>query len=173
MPCNLGPVDEVIRVKGTDRAKLFRGEGDKSTWDEVGSSSIPGEIVCAFLYAQIEAMDAINARRRAIERRHREGLPALERGGRLRPPVIPEGRESQHHISYIVPASRRTRDAPMAFLEERGVKAACKPWAPCVHRGGTSGSRPAEVGRAFTRRPSPSGLSDRDVRTVSWICTLP
>jgi dTDP-4-amino-4,6-dideoxygalactose transaminase len=114
---------EVLRDKGTDRARFLRGEVDKYTWVDAGSSCIPSEIASAFLYGQLEAMDAIRARRREIDRRYREGLLPLERAGRLRLPVIPEGCDSPHPFFYILLESGRARDALMASLRERGVRA--------------------------------------------------
>lgn len=115
---------EILRDKGTNRARFFRGEVDKYTWVDIGSSYVPSEIVSAFLYAQLEAMSAIKGRRREIDRRYREGLESLERVGLLRMPVIPEGCDSQHHIFYILLKDRRARDGLMAFLKARGVGAA-------------------------------------------------
>jgi dTDP-4-amino-4,6-dideoxygalactose transaminase len=80
---------EIIRDKGTNRAKFFRGEVDKYTWIDHGSSYIPSEIACAFLAAQLEAMDAIKIRRRAIDRFYREQLEPLEAQGMLRLSYIP------------------------------------------------------------------------------------
>src|SRR4051794_5919100 len=77
---------EIIRDKGTNRAKFFRGEVDKYTWIDTGSSYIPSELACAFLAAQVEAMDAIKERRRAIDRFYREALGPLEDEGLLRLP---------------------------------------------------------------------------------------
>ncbi|WP_406697790.1 dTDP-4-amino-4,6-dideoxygalactose transaminase [Singulisphaera sp. Ch08] len=114
---------EILRDKGTNRAKFFRGEVDKYTWVDVGSSAIPSEIVCAFLYAQLEAMDAIKARRHAIDIRYREGLSDLEAAGRLRLPAIPEGCDSPFHTVYLMLESGAIRDALMAYLRERGVMA--------------------------------------------------
>ncbi|SIO42863.1 dTDP-4-amino-4,6-dideoxygalactose transaminase [Singulisphaera sp. GP187] len=114
---------EILRDKGTNRAKFFRGEVDKYTWVDVGASAIPSEIACAFLFAQLEAMDAIKARRRAIDRRYREGLSSLATAGRLRFPTIPEGCDSPFHTVFLMLESGSTRDALMAYLRERGVMA--------------------------------------------------
>jgi dTDP-4-amino-4,6-dideoxygalactose transaminase len=114
---------EILRDKGTNRAKFFRGEVDKYTWVDVGSSYIPAEITCAFLAAQLEAMDAIKERRRVIERIYRQRLEPLEREGLLRMPIVLEGSETNHQTFFILLDSGPTRDALMAFLKQNGVSA--------------------------------------------------
>ena len=104
---------EIIRDKGTNRAKFFRGEVDKYTWVDVGSSYIPSEIACAFLYAQLEAMDAIKARRR----RDRPDLPRRcsrrwRTRGLLRLPCVPAECESHYRTFYIVLEQRRRPATP-------------------------------------------------------------
>ncbi|MBX6315219.1 MAG: dTDP-4-amino-4,6-dideoxygalactose transaminase [Isosphaeraceae bacterium] len=115
---------EIIRDKGTNRARFFRGEVDKYTWVDVGSSYIPSEINCAFLYAQLEVMDAIKARRRAIDWAYRQRLGPLEEEGLLRLPIIPVGCESHHRTFYVILNSAKTRDALLAHLKEHGIGAA-------------------------------------------------
>jgi len=114
---------EILRDKGTNRAKFFRGEVDKYTWVDVGSSYIPAEITCAFLCAQLEAMDAIKERRRAVDRGYRERLEPLERAELLRLPCIPEWADSHCRTFYIVLNTGATRDALMEYLKQNGVSA--------------------------------------------------
>jgi dTDP-4-amino-4,6-dideoxygalactose transaminase len=114
---------EILRDKGTDRAKFLRGEVDKYTWVDVGSSYLPSEISCAFLAAQIEAMDAIKARRRAIDRHYRRRLSRLEAEGRLRLPCVPPDRESHFRSFHLLLESGEVRDGLMAFLKRHGVSA--------------------------------------------------
>jgi dTDP-4-amino-4,6-dideoxygalactose transaminase len=114
---------EVLRDKGTNRAQFFRGEVDKYTWIDVGSSYIPSEIACAFLAAQLEAMDAIKIRRRAIDRSYRQLLRPLEEEGFLRLPCLPGGCESHYRDFFIVLDSGTTRDALMADLKQQGISA--------------------------------------------------
>ena len=80
---------EIIREKGTNRSQFFRGQVDKYTWVDVGSSYLPGEVIAAFLWAQLEDASNITARRLAIWEQYHRGLHALERQGRLRRPVVP------------------------------------------------------------------------------------
>jgi dTDP-4-amino-4,6-dideoxygalactose transaminase len=114
---------EILRDKGTNRAKFFRGEVDKYTWIDVGSSSIPSEIACAFLAAQLEAMDEITARRRAIDRFYRQRLAPLEEEGLLRLPVIPEDCRSNHAAFHILLSTGGVRDGLMAHLKQHGISA--------------------------------------------------
>lgn len=114
---------EILRDKGTDRAKFFRGEVDKYTWVDVGSSFLPSEIACAFLCAQLEAMDEIWARRSAVDQIYREQLQPLEDAGLLRMPVIPDDCENRCRAFFVVLNSRATRDGLMDHLQRNGVGA--------------------------------------------------
>jgi len=114
---------EIIRDKGTNRSQFFRGEIDKYTWVDVGSSYVPSEIVCAFLYAQLEMMDAIAERRKNIYQQYRMLLKPLEVQGLLRLPHIPEDCSSNYHMFYILLPDMETRDALMAYLKQHGILA--------------------------------------------------
>lgn len=114
---------EIIRDKGTNRSQFFRGEIDKYTWVDVGSSYVPSEIVCAFLYAQLEMMDAIAERRKNIYQQYRMLLKPLEVQGLLRLPHIPEDCASNYHMFYILLPDMETRDALMAYLKQHGILA--------------------------------------------------
>jgi dTDP-4-amino-4,6-dideoxygalactose transaminase len=114
---------EILRDKGTNRAKFFRGEVDKYTWVDTGSSYIPTEIACAFLFAQLEAMDQIRDRRWKVDRIYRDLLGPLEEQGFLRLPHIPEDRVSHCRTFFVVLSSGTARDALMEHLKENGVSA--------------------------------------------------
>jgi dTDP-4-amino-4,6-dideoxygalactose transaminase len=114
---------EILRDKGTDRAKFFRGEVDKYTWIDVGSSYIPNEIACAFLAAQIESMDAILVRRREIDHHYRRRLAPLEAENLLRMPCVPPDRETHCRTFHILLEDGKVRDGLMAFLKRHGVSA--------------------------------------------------
>jgi dTDP-4-amino-4,6-dideoxygalactose transaminase len=114
---------EILRDKGTDRAKFFRGEVDKYTWVDVGSSYIPSELSCAFLAAQLEAMDTIKIRHEEIDRHYRRRLAPLEAQGLVRLPVVPPECESHYRAFHLLLESGRVRDGLMAFLKRRGVSA--------------------------------------------------
>ena len=95
---------EIIREKGTNRSKFFRGQVDKYTWVEVGSSPsyLPSEILAAFLAAQLEQADSITSRRLALWDRYHAWASAHEAGGRLRRPVVPEHCTHNAHMYYLL-----------------------------------------------------------------------
>jgi len=114
---------EIIRDKGTNRKQFFRGAVDKYTWVDVGSSYVPSEICSAFLYAQLELMDAITERRREIYRSYKVQLRPLEEEGLLRLPRVPEDCDSNYHLFYILLPDEPTRDALLAHLRQNGILA--------------------------------------------------
>ncbi|MDM0028698.1 dTDP-4-amino-4,6-dideoxygalactose transaminase [Variovorax saccharolyticus] len=93
---------EVIREKGTDRSRFFRGEVDKYTWQEVGSSFLPGELIAAFLWAQFEEADRVTRQRLVSWERYHALLEPFERNGVLRRPIVPEGCVHNGHMYYIL-----------------------------------------------------------------------
>jgi len=114
---------EIIREKGTNRSKFVRGEVDKYTWVEVGSSYLPSEIVCAFLYAQLEMMDAISERRREIHDYYYASLSPLAGEHLLRLPVTPEGCSTNYHLFFILLPDRDTRNGLLSHLKDHGIRA--------------------------------------------------
>ena len=114
---------EIIRDKGTNRSQFFRGEVDKYTWVDVGSSYVPSEICCAFLYAQLEMLDVIAIRRRHLYETYHHHLQQLEARGLLRLPSIPEDCVSNYHLFYILLPNVHTRNALMAHLKQHNVHA--------------------------------------------------
>lgn len=93
---------EVIREKGTNRSRFFRGQVDKYTWVDIGSSYLPGEITAAFLWAQLQEADAITAQRVDIWNRYHDAFERLEKSGRLRRPVIPVDCNHNAHMYYLL-----------------------------------------------------------------------
>jgi dTDP-4-amino-4,6-dideoxygalactose transaminase len=114
---------EILRDKGTDRAKFFRGEVDKYTWVDLGSSYLPSELSCAFLAAQLEAMDAIKVRRQEIDRHYRRRFAPLEAQGLVRLPVVPPECETHFRTFHILLENERVRDGLMTYLKRHGVTA--------------------------------------------------
>ena len=112
---------EIVREKGTDRKKFFRGEVDKYTWVDIGSSYLPSEIVAAFLLAQLEESEVITRKRHEIFQYYAEHLAPLERDGRLRLPRIPPDCAHNAHMFYILLHDRVTRDGLLAALKQQGV----------------------------------------------------
>jgi dTDP-4-amino-4,6-dideoxygalactose transaminase len=114
---------EIIRDKGTNRRQFFRGRVDKYTWVDVGSSYVPSELCCAFLYAQLEMMDAITERRRAIYSFYHEHLQPLEDAGLLRLPCAPPECQGNCHLFYILLPNLATRQAVLEQLNSQGINA--------------------------------------------------
>jgi dTDP-4-amino-4,6-dideoxygalactose transaminase len=114
---------EIIRDKGTNRQKFFRGEIDKYTWVDIGSSFLPAEVACAFLQAQLELLDPILERRRSIHEGYAERLKPLEDAGLLRGPRVPAHCAQNYHMFYILLRDEKSREGLAAFLRERGIQA--------------------------------------------------
>ena len=112
---------EVIREKGTNRSRFFRGQVDKYTWVDVGSSYLPSDILAAFLYAQLEGYDWIHTRRSRIWNRYMQALQgwAAQHGTRL--PYVPAFCEHSCHMFYLVMPSLATRQALIEHLKARGI----------------------------------------------------
>lgn len=100
---------EIIREKGTNRSKFFRGQVDKYTWVDIGSSYLPGEITAAFLWAQMQAADEITERRLAIWGRYHDHFEGLEQLGRVRRPIIPAQCGHNAHMYYLLLESLEAR----------------------------------------------------------------
>ncbi len=114
---------EIIRDKGTNRQRYFRGEVDKYTWVDVGSSYVPSEICSAFLYGQLELLDAIAQRRQKIYQFYRRHLKPLEVEGLLQLPFTPEDCASNYHMFYIMLPDGKARAGLLAHLKAAGIHA--------------------------------------------------
>jgi len=112
---------EIIREKGTDRSRFFRGEVDKYTWQEVGSSFLPGELIAAFLYAQLEEAERITDERLAIWQRYHELLKPLEAKGLIRRPVVPEECQHNGHMYYVLLAPGIDRQKVLDALKKSDI----------------------------------------------------
>lgn len=112
---------EIIREKGTNRSRFFRGEVDKYTWVDVGSSYLPSEIIAAFLSAQLEEAAAITQMRRALWDRYHSALAELETAGLLRRPCVPEDCEHNAHLYYVLLRDGEERARTIAALRALGV----------------------------------------------------
>lgn len=114
---------EVILEKGTNRGRFLRGQADKYTWIDLGSSYQASELTAAFLKAQLEQAQTVTDGRLAVWNRYHEGLADLEEAGLLRRPVVPEGCAHNAHLYYVILPSRRERDAVLSGLKTSGVEA--------------------------------------------------
>ena len=114
---------EIIREKGTDRARFFRGQIDKYSWVDVGSSYVMSDVLAAFLYGQLELWQSIQAKRRAIwERYHRE-LGEWSDAGGIRRPVIPAHCDQAYHMYYLLMPSLEARTKFILKLKAKGITA--------------------------------------------------
>ncbi len=114
---------EIIREKGTNRSKFFRGQIDKYTWVNYGSSYLPSDMNAAYLYAQLEMADVIFEDRMRSWNRYYENLKPLAEEGRIELPVIPEGCSHNAHMFYIKARDLEERSALIRFLKEKDILA--------------------------------------------------
>jgi len=114
---------EILRDKGTNRSRFLRGMVDKYTWVDVGSSYVPSEIACAFLYAQLEALDTIAQRRSEVYDRYEQHLKPLEADGLLRLPRVPAECQTNHHLFHILLPDASTRNSLLEHLKSQGIGA--------------------------------------------------
>lgn len=154
---------EIIREKGTNRSQFFRGQVDKYTWVDIGSSFLPGELIAAFLWAQMEQADEITKKRLDIWNIYHQAFAEDERAGRLRRPVVPQDCVHNAHMYYLLLRDLDHRTAFIDNLKERGVNSVFH-YIP-LH------SAPAgrRCGRAHGDLRITSELADRLVRLPLWL----
>ena len=114
---------EIIREKGTNRAKFFRGQIDKYTWVNYGSSYLPSDMNAAYLWAQLENIDIIQKKRLSVWNRYREGLYELEKKEYIEFGVIPDECTNNAHMFYIKVRDLENRTDLLNFLKENGIQA--------------------------------------------------
>ena len=152
-----------MREKGTNRSLFFRGQVDKYTWVDIGSSFLPGEVCAAFLAAQIDAAQEITNRRMSIWSRYHEWAAASEANGALRRPIVPSHCEHNAHMYYVLLPTPAHRTEFIAGMKERGVGAVFH-YVP-LH------SAPAGLryARAHGELKVTNDVSDRLVRLPLWV----
>ncbi len=114
---------EIIREKGTNRSRFFRGETDKYTWVDEGSSYLPSDLLAAFLYAQLENMDIIDKRRRKFFDYYLEALSELRQKELIRLPFIPDECNPCGHLFYIIVKDEKTRNGLLNYLKSQNIGA--------------------------------------------------
>ena len=154
---------ETLREKGTNRKQFFRGEVDKYTWVDLGSSYLPGEISAAFLWAQMEQAEPITRRRLALWARYHEAFAALERASDVRRPLIPPNCVHNAHMYYLLLPTLEKRSAFIARLKEVHIHAVFH-YVP-LH----SSPMGRKVGRAAGVLGNTTELSERLVRLPLWL----
>jgi dTDP-4-amino-4,6-dideoxygalactose transaminase len=164
---------EILREKGTDRSKFFRGEVDKYAWRDLGSSYVPSDILAAFLFAQLERREEIQRRRLACWHAYRDGLAGWAAASGVALPAIPDGCEQPGHLFYLVLPSAAARDAFLAHMRELDIGAVFH-YLP-LHLsdmgrrfGGRSGDCPVteRVSACLVRLPLSGGLTDAEQREI-------
>ena len=158
---------EIIREKGTDRSRFFRGEVDKYTWQEVGSSFLPGELIAAFLWAQLEEAQSITNERLAIWGRYHELLAPFEQKGLLRRPIVPADCQHNAHMYYVLLAPEIDRQYVLSELKKNDIYSVFH-YVP-LH------SSPAgqRYGRAHGELEVTVKQSERLVRLPLWVGLAP
>lgn len=154
---------EVIREKGTDRSRFFRGEVDKYTWQDVGSSFLPGELIAAFLWAQLEQAEAITRKRLDIWDRYHAMLAPLEASGYLRRPIVPDECVHNAHMYYVLLDPRIDRQRVLSALKAANIN--------CVFHYVPLHSSPAgeRFGRVHGSLDMTVRQSERLVRLPLWV----
>jgi dTDP-4-amino-4,6-dideoxygalactose transaminase len=112
---------EILREKGTNRSRFFRGEVDKYTWVDIGSSYLPSDMLAAFLYAQLEAREIIQSKRKRIWKYYEENLREWEAAHGVQIPTVPSHCEQPYHMFYLVLPSLQARQAFIAYLNTREI----------------------------------------------------
>jgi len=154
---------EIIREKGTNRSKFFRGQVDKYTWVDIGSSYLPGEIIAAFLWAQMEEADSISARRLSIWERYHAAFESLEKDELVRRPVIGDGCAHNAHMYYLLLRDLADRTDFIAAMRHADIS--------CVFHYVPLHTAPKGrlVGRAIGSLPVTTDVADRLVRLPLWL----
>ena len=149
---------EIIREKGTNRARFFRGQVDKYSWVDVGSSYLPSDLLAAYLFAQLESCDTIQEKRKRIWTRYNASLADWARNEGIRVPSIPDHCEQSYHMFYLLLPSLADRTAFIQHLKDRGIQSVFH-YLP-LHL--------SEMGRKFGGRdgqcPVTESISDQIVR---------
>jgi dTDP-4-amino-4,6-dideoxygalactose transaminase len=171
---------EIIREKGTNRSRFFRGQVDKYTWVDIGSSYLPSDMLAAFLYAQLEARDQIQVKRRRIWEYYYSNLQGWAGKNGIRLPFIPSHCEQTYHMFYIILPSLEQRQALIAHLKARSIMAVFH-YLP-LHLsdmgrrfGGKPGQCPVteDISDRLLRLPFYNSLTEKDqARVVDSICSF-
>jgi dTDP-4-amino-4,6-dideoxygalactose transaminase len=154
---------EIIREKGTNRSQFFRGQIDKYTWVDIGSSFLPSEIMAAFLWAQLQEADDITQKRLAIWDQYHAELAEYEEKGYLRRPIIPAETQQNAHMYYILLNSLEERTKVIERLKKKDINAVFH-YVP-LH----SSPGGLKYGRKNGELPLTEDLSDRLLRLPLWV----
>lgn len=154
---------EIIREKGTNRSLFFRGQVDKYTWVDIGSSYLPGEIVAAFLWAQMQEVQSITRQRLALWDAYHAAFEPLARSGALRRPIVPAGCGHNAHMYYLLLSGLEQRTSFIQRLAGQDIHSVFH-YVP-LH----SSPHGLRHGRAVGHLPLTTDAADRLVRLPLWI----
>jgi len=154
---------EIVREKGTNRSRFFRGQVDKYTWVDLGSSFLPGEIAAAFLAAQLEMAESITAQRMALWDHYHAWAKKYEDNGILRRPVIPPHCQHNAHMYYLLLPNLDARTEFISQMRDSGIQ--------CVFHYIPLHSSPAgqQLGRQASKMNVTDDVSERLVRLPLWL----
>lgn len=164
---------EILREKGTNRCQFLRGQVDKYTWVDIGSSYVLSDMLAAFLLGQLENMETINTRRREIYHRYAEALAPLAEEGLIRTPFIPEHCTPNYHLFYVMAADLAERTALIEHLRQAGILAVfhyvplhSSPFAKALGLPELNLPVTDDASSRLLRLPMYYDLSDRDMKEI-------
>ena len=172
---------EVLREKGTDRSRFFRGEVDKYTWVDIGSSFLPSDLLSAFLLAQLESFESIQSARKRVWTCYWTHLAPWAPARGIQLPYVPKDREQSYHMFYMILPTGRMRDALIGHLKGRGIHSVFH-YLPLhlsamgLRAGGYPGQCPVteDISPRLVRLPFYNGLTEADqARVVQAILDFP
>ncbi len=170
---------EVIREKGTNRSQFFRGQVDKYTWVDVGSSYLPGEIIAAFLWAQMEEADAITKRRLAMWDTYHQWFASAEQQGKLRRPIVPGHCTHNAHMYYLLLPDLARRTAVIERLKAVGIQSVfhyiplhSAPAGRKYARAHGDMAVTDDISDRLVRLPLWAGLEDRQVDVIQGVLSV-
>jgi dTDP-4-amino-4,6-dideoxygalactose transaminase len=167
---------EVLREKGTNRSQFFRGQVDKYTWVDLGSSYLPSELIGAFLWAQLEEAEAINRRRLALWNAYHKAFADLAAAGLVRLPTIPDHCQHNAHLYYLMLADLRQRTALIDYLRQADILAVfhyvplhSSPMGSRIGRSTGSLEVTTTAAERLLRLPLWLGLEDRQIEVIGRV----
>lgn len=171
---------EIIWEKGTNRSQFFRGQVDRYTWVDLGSSYLPGEIVAAFLWAQMEEADAITGRRLDIWGSYHESFADLEASGTVRRPIVPRDCQHNAHMYYLLLPSLLQRTAFIDRLRAKGMQSVfhyvplhSSPFGQSIGRTVGDMTHTLAAGERLVRLPLWLGLEDQLDDVITEVIASP
>ena len=164
---------EIIREKGTNRSKFFRGQIDKYTWVDKGSSYLPSDIIGAYLYSVLEVSDKIQTKRKAVWNMYNDAFAELEKQGYIRRPISPADCTNNAHMYYLLFNDLETRTRFISYLKENGIYAPfhyiplhSAPAGQKLCRVGSSMEVTNKISDTLVRLPMYYDITDADLHKV-------